>query len=305
MTTTHPTTGLAGRRLRLGRRLAAGTVSVATLALLGAVAPVGTTSANAAQTDLLVGSYNIRAGVSTGDFESAVHSLTQTVDVAGLQEVNSHAKEAVLGSLRSAGFGYYRPKPGEQSPVIWRTSRFTFLSGRVQSIADKAYVGDEISPKYVYVGPVYATVVHLQDRQTGEKVSVVNTHLPPGACINGGPQPSRPREFQVFRRSVINLGHLADSEKSFGRLFVLGDFNIGYAADKRVGRTHLPYKTFGRLGMSSMWATEVPSGKRGSHVNSPSLIDQVYSGTQASNATVRFDVGYSDHFPVIARYLVG
>ncbi len=42
-------------------------------------------------------------------------------------------------------------------------------------------------------------------------------------------------------------------------MFVTGDFNIGYQADKRVGRADMPVKTFGRLGMGSMWATELPT----------------------------------------------
>ncbi len=46
-------------------------------------------------------------------------------------------------------------------------------------------------------------------------------------------------------------------------------------------------------------------GKRGSHAGSPSLIDQVFSAQKASSATARFDITYSDHYPVIARYLVG
>ena len=198
-----------------------------------------------------------------------------------------------------------RAAGAEQSPIIWRTSRFSLVSTKVRSIAPKSWVGKEISPKYKYVGPVWAVVVHLRDKKTGQKLSVINTHLPPGACINGGPSPKRPREFKVFRKSVINLGHLAAQERSFGNVYTLGDFNIGYAADKRVGRPHMPVKTFGRLGMGSMWATERPSGKRGSHLNSPSLIDQVFAGRKAVNAAVRFDIRHSDHFPVVARYRVG
>lgn len=296
----------------LGRKIAGATVATASFAAM-VMTPIALNSPAASadgQTELHVGSYNIRAGVSTGEFSSAVHSILPDVDVAGLQETNSMDKQAVLDGLRSSGFSYYRvPRKqaagAEQSPIIWRTSRFTLLSTKVTSIAPKSWVGNEISPKYQYVGPVWAVVVRLHDNLTGDNVSVVNTHLPPGACINGGPAPSRPREFKVFRLSVINLGHLTDSERANGKVYTLGDFNIGYAADKRVGRKNLPVKTFGRLGMGSMWATEVPSGKRGSHQNSPSLIDQVFSAQKASNATVRFDVGFSDHYPVIARYLVG
>jgi endonuclease/exonuclease/phosphatase family metal-dependent hydrolase len=236
-----------------------------------------------------------------------VHGLLPDVDVAGLQEVNRHEKEAVLAGLHSEGFDYYRaPKDyGEQSPVLWRTSRFQLQSARYARIAKARYVGNEIKGRGPYTNPVYAAVVRLKDLATGENVSVINIHLLPGACINGGPMPGRPLTFKAFRASLINLEALTKSEQSFGHVYVLGDFNIGYQADKRVGRKHMPVKTFGRLSMNSMWATGVPSGKRGSHANSPSLIDQVYSQFRADSATVRYDMTYSDHYPVIADYQVG
>jgi endonuclease/exonuclease/phosphatase family metal-dependent hydrolase len=293
----------------LGRKIAGAAVATASFAAM-VMTPIAVNSPSASadgQTELYVGSYNIRAGVSTSDFSSAVHGVMSDVDVAGLQEVNRHEKEDVLVSMRSQGFNYYRaPKDfGEQSPIVWRTSRFQFVSARYARIAKSWYVGDEIKGRGPRTNPMYAAVVHLQDKVTGNNVSVINVHLLPGACINGGPMPGRPNTFKAFRASVINLEALASAEKSFGNVYVTGDFNIGYQADKRVGRTHLPVKSFGRLGMGSMWATEVPSDKRGSHLNSPSLIDQVFAAQKASSATARFDMTYSDHYPVIARYLVG
>ncbi len=73
----------------------------------------------------------------------------------------------------------------------------------------------------------------------------------------------------------------------------MGDFNIGYQADKRVGSpTHMPVKTFRRLGMASMWATQVPLWEAWLATRaSPSLIRPgVLASRKASSATVRFDV---------------
>jgi endonuclease/exonuclease/phosphatase family metal-dependent hydrolase len=292
---------------RTGRRIAAAAISGACFAAVAATPiAVNAPSASAAsQSQLRVGSYNIRAGVSTGTFSSAVHGIMSQVDVAGLQEMNRHAKEDVLRKMRSQGYNYWRAAKdhGEQSPIVWRTSRFRLVSAKSVRIAKRYYVGHEIKGRGPRTNPMYAAVVHLKDKATGRNVSVINVHLLPGACINGGPMKGRPRTFKAFRASVINLGRLAKAQKSFGRVFVLGDFNIGYQADRRVGRTHMPVKTFRRLGMASMWATQVPSGKRGSHANSPSLIDQVFAGNKASSATVRFDMKHSDHYPVIARYV--
>jgi endonuclease/exonuclease/phosphatase family metal-dependent hydrolase len=281
-------------------RLVAVAASTAVIAALMTVTSSPAT-ANANLQALRVGSYNIRAGVSTDTFRSAVATLATRVDVAGLQEVNSHDKEAVLASMRSSGWAYYRNKPGEQSPVIWRQSRFDFLSGRTTRIAGAYYIGNEMPGRAAYSPTIYATVVHLRDIQTSGKVSIINVHLLPGAVINGAPTPGRPRSFAAFRASVMGLEALSSRELDYGKIFVVGDFNVGFAADKRTDRAHLPYASFRRLGMRSLWATERPSG-RGSHRGSPSLIDQVYSAAKATSASVKYGFRYSDHFPVVGTY---
>lgn len=294
----------AVRPLRVGRGLAAA-AAVAALAAVSAAPVVRVTPAAVSEQPLSVGSYNIRAGVSTDTFRDAVQDLTSGahgVDVAGLQETNSHKKEAVLASLASSGWSYYRGSPGEQSPVIWNSDRFRFVSGRVARVARSLYIGNEMKGRAPRTAPMYVTVVRLLDRRTDTNISVINVHLLPGAVINGSPTPGRPRWFRAFRNSVVNLVSLAASERSFGTVFVLGDFNVGYAADKRVHRPRLPYARFLRKGMTSMWATERPSGSIGSHQKSPALIDQVYSATRATSATVRHGVTYSDHYPVVATY---
>ncbi len=300
----------ARRELSLVRRLATSAVSIAALAALSSFAPVSSSVANAAseQPELVVGSYNIRAGVSTETFRSAVHSMTDSgpdsVDVLGLQEVNSKPKAAVLSSLQTSGWGYYRPKiyTGEQSPLLWRSDRFRLLSARSEMVAGARYIGSEVPARGSWTHPCYVTVVHLRDLKTGSNLSVINVHLPSGAVKMGNPVPGRTKLFRAYRAVVVGLGRLTAQEQAEGQVLVLGDFNIGHVADKRVGRKNMPYKTFGRLGMQSMWETEVPDGKRGSHVDSPALIDQVFSSTRAQSATVRFDTTYSDHFPVVATY---
>ena len=276
---------------------------LAVAAVVALVATPEATVAPMATATVAIGSYNIRAGVSVGTFESAVRAVAANTDVAGIQEVNSHAKEDVLRSLGQSGWSYYRGKPGEQSPVIWNQSRFDLVSGRVAKIADGHYIGNEL-PKVSSVNPMYATVVHLRDRATGANISVVNVHLLPGAVINGRATPGRPRLFAAYKEAVTNLGSLTRSERAFGRVFVLGDFNVGWVADKKVRLARLPFATFWRQSMRSMWATERPTGGVGSHAGSPALIDQVYSTARATNATVRSSIRYSDHFPVIATYTI-
>jgi endonuclease/exonuclease/phosphatase family metal-dependent hydrolase len=294
------------RRLR-GRRRSAVLVGSALLATTaaGLFAP----SSNATEPVLRVGSYNVRAGVSTSTFSSAVHSMTSISDVAGFQEVNSRDKERVLGGL--SGWDYYRPyRPpghagvGEQNAVIWNSSRFTYLSGRSVRIAPQVWVGSEKAPGYV--NPNFVAVVHLRDKLTGRDMSLICVHLVPGAVINGLPTKGKPRLFGAFRTSVVNLRALAGRERSFGTVYVLGDFNVGWVADRRTHLPNLPYTQFWQnLSMRSMWGAQRPSGNRGSHAGSPALIDQVYAAEKASASTVYYSRKYSDHYPVVARYTLG
>lgn len=291
--------------LRVGRRLTASAAAVAALVAVSVAPVVGVAPVSSTTEPLVVGSYNIQAGVSTGTFQHALDDFRSGLDVAGLQEVNSKPKEAVLAGMRSDGFGYFRDKPGEQSPVIWRQSRLSFLSGRTAQIAKPRYIGNEAPARGSYTHPGYASVVHLQERGTGRKISVINVHLSPGAVVNGQPAAGRPLLFKAFRASIVGLGYLTSDEKKFGTVFVLGDFNIGWVQDVRTHRYHMPNRTFARRSMASMWATDRPDGKTGSHVDSPALIDQVYSTQKAGNADVRYGVTYSDHFPVVATYPFG
>lgn len=296
----------APRVPRLGRRFAAVAGAFASIAVL-AVAPAALTAPAAsakAPLPIDVGSYNIRAGVSTGAFESGVRSVTSQSDLVGLQEVNSKPKKAVLESLR--GWNYWRSTyavGGEQSPVLWKTDRFRMLDARVVKVAGPRYIGNEDPKRGTYTHPCFVTLVHLRDLSSGDVLSVINVHLPPGAVVSGQPVPTRPRIFRAFRATVVGTGKLVSAEQAVNRrVFVLGDFNIGWVADKRVGRYNMPYKLFGRRGLQSMWATDRPTGGVGSHLDSPALIDQVYSATMASTARVDYDTTVSDHFPVLARY---
>ncbi len=248
-----------------------------------------------------IASYNILCTVGTATFRAAVEDLVTRVDVAGLQEVNSKDKEAVLASLSGSGWAYWRSKVqyAVQNPVIWNSNRFRFISGRQVKLNDTTWIGNELPGRHS-VNRMYASVVRLNDTATGQKVSIVNVHLVPGAIKAGRKTPGRPRLFKVYRRQVHNVAVVAAAERSWGRTFVMGDFNIGWVADERERLRRMPFMTFRRQSMPSMWATQRPNANRGTHENA--LIDQVFSTTKASSSTVAFDMGYSDHRPAIASY---
>ena len=254
---------------------------------------------------MLIGTYNIRAGVSTGTFQDAVEALMPKVKVAGLQEVNSHAKEAVLQSL-SPGWGYFRApyKHGEQTPVIWDMSAFSFLSARSARIAKATYIGNELTGRDGHLPAYFATVVHLRQLASGQNISIVNIHLVPGAVYAGEPMPGRPRLFKLYLHEVARVAEITMVEEGFGPVYVLGDFNVGWHADMVHHRVGLPYRTFKSMAMRSMWATGAASRPKTLGTHSTSLIDQVYAATAATTASVKSGIRFSDHYPAVASYEV-
>lgn len=251
--------------------------------------------------EVKVGTYNLVAGMSTSTFDAALDEFLPRVDVAGLQEVNSKDKAAVMAG--KSGWSHYRAKRlyGEQNPVMWRTSEFDLVSAGTTQTSPECHIGDELWNKSVIM-PHFVTVVRLVHKDTGEKISLVNAHLMPGAVRGGRPVAERPRLVDCYAKELRNTRAVAVAEKAWGQVFVLGDFNAGYVKDAKYAVKRLPYRRFAAVDMASMWATERPA-TAGTKDNS--LMDQVWSTESASSASVEFDITQSDHFPGIAGYLFG
>ncbi|CUR56622.1 exported hypothetical protein [metagenome] len=288
------------------RTLIACTLAAVSLSLTGVApapaTPVSSTNSQAASTlPVRIGTYNILCTVGTATFRSAVEGLVPRVDVAGLQEVNSHEKEAVLASLSSSGWAYWRSEVdhAEQNPVIWNTNRFRLLGARVVKLNEPGWIGNE-RPGPNTIHTMYASVVHLRDLATDQDVSIVNTHLVAGAVKAGRMTPGRKRLFNIYREQVRSLADLTRTERAWGNTFVMGDLNVGWVADERERLRRLPFMTFRRQSMPSMWRTQIPSANRGTHENA--LIDQIYYKNKAASTSVEFDLKYSDHRPAIATY---
>lgn len=252
-------------------------------------------------TPLRVGTYNIRAGVSTLTFTTALGSFLPRADLIGLQEVSSKEKEAFLAAQEANGWAYHR---GEryfdgQTPVMWDAQRFEFVSARPERLTGAFEVGDEVAGKSGSYPAQYLTVVRLRDRLTERLVSVVNVHLLPGAVRAGRRWEGRPRLFERYVHEVKRMAAVTEVERRWGTVFVLGDFNVGWVADERWRKPRLPFATFRGMGLKSMWATERPAGI-GTH--NDALIDQVYTDKRAVHASVELDVVGSDHFPAVADY---
>lgn len=261
---------------------------------------------------LRVGTFNIRANRSTADVASALKAFLPYVDLAGLQEINSKDKAQVLADLGDNGWSFWRqyrtnipahPRQGgtEQQPVLWRSDRFVCTYAGPALMSRAFSLRGEKLPAYDSMRTHYFTVVHLVDRVTGQKLSILDVHLPPGVIAGGRPVPGIPRHLRLYREQLASVIAKAKRQVGYGQVFVIGDYNVGYLQDLAHRVKGLPYRKFHGIGFKSMWATQTPASGMGTHDNA--LIDQVWSGRKATGAKVLFKLkGYSDHLPAVATY---
>ena len=276
-------------------RLAAVVAMLAPLATYAAQAPADATGS----TVVRVATYNVQVRRSLDEFLGGVQPLLQRSDIVGLQEMDTRDKEAALSGIE--GWDHYSVRPAFQETVLWRSDRFTFVSGRVAKISDAAYIGNELPGQTSNQLARYVSVVRLLDNVTGHRVSVIDAHVIQGATRGGRPWPGRPRLFAIFKQNLVNLAGITTTEKRWGQVFVLGDFNAGWVADRNHLLKRFPIRTFSRLSMRSMWRYSRPTNGLGTH--NDALIDQVFSTLRPLSCRVQLDLsGFSDHRPAIATY---
>jgi endonuclease/exonuclease/phosphatase family metal-dependent hydrolase len=283
--------------VKIHLRLAAVVAMLAPLATYATQAPAGATES----TVVRVATFNVEVRRSVDDFRGGVLPLLDRSDIVGLQEMDSLEKDAVLTSLADSGWQHYAVRPAFQEAVIWRSDRFTFVSGRVAKISDAAWIDGELPGQPSNQKARYVSVVRLVDKVTGHRISVINAHLIQGATRGGRPWPGRPRLWAMYKQGIASLAGITAVEKGWGRVFVVGDFNAGWVADHNHLLRRFPIRTYRRLSMRSMWAVSRPTNGLGTH--NDALIDQIFTDLRPLSAQVQFDLsGFSDHRPAIATY---
>lgn len=267
----------------------------------GVVANASLTAA-APEPELGVGTYNIRAGVTLSDFKDAVTAFKNSgVEVAGLQEIGSNDRNKFLQADQT--WGYYRPPALQQNPIIWDRDRFDVYGATGYKIADARdlhgeHSGDEAK------GDSWATVVRLLDRVSGLKASFMNIHLVRGAIKGGRPVASKPNLVQLYYDQVAGTVAALKAERErddVDRVFVLGDFNVGYEADVKWHLKKLPFRKLSGLGLTAMWKDSPLLDKPyGTHHDA--LIDQVWTTGGSSDEQILRNIQQSDHSPALATY---
>jgi hypothetical protein len=296
----------ARQKKTLGLALAAGLAS-SMLALGGVTAPSQASGTDTTTDSLRIGSYNIRIGASMDDFRAGVNFIMSVADVAGLQEAGGGNRREFLDGNRSWRI-YHAPRL-LQTPILWNPRVFELVNAHEKKISDSARIdspGGTVPFKAQYI-----PVVRLRQISTGYVFTMINVHLIHGAVNAGRPRKSSPNTYRVYRHQVKALKRVVRDERSRGLpVYVSGDYNVGYAADRDVRNRRLPYRRLSSINMKANW-----KGKKlnnyGTHID-PSCpkgashcgayIDQIWAPTTSATSTVYTNVIHSDHYPIMSTY---
>lgn len=250
-----------------------------------------------------VASMNMYRKLTDGQAAADARRLTGRagLDVVGWQEANRYG--AVLKSLRgwdtkTFPFGNRR----SELAVSWRSSEFRLVSARQTQVADgvSARVG-----RYPF-GNRLVAVVTLEHKGTGQRLTVINAHLP--QAIEDLDRPGRWTPTINAFRARNQLTRIAGIWRDASARWIVGtgDYNFDALADARHRLSGAPRRAFGDLAVSSYQrlgfdvAPTFPSNGR--------RIDYVWADREAYRAgRIRFTgqwvVGgmYSDHNALVAQ----
>lgn len=245
-----------------------------------------------------VGTYNINLNVAYGRARTAVRRLTERVDVAGLQEFEATSRTRILDELAELGWGYVKPKDGD--PVVYDRDDFRLLSSDGVVVAPRGRVEHRRDPSRLKkVGKSIVTVARLWHVPSGRRVVVVDFHAMSKAARGGRPSRTHPRRAERFQREISGVGRIVQREQEYGRVLLLGDWNVDYPDDARVRHPGFPIRRFEGVGVRSMWATQTPNA--GTFANG-SVIDGIWAEDGPTASAVLTDFPESDHRPVVAVY---
>jgi endonuclease/exonuclease/phosphatase family metal-dependent hydrolase len=294
------------RRLTLGLALAGFAGS-----LLAALAPVASSPASGADAVVVpmhIGSYNIEINKPIDQFRKAVDFIKSQSDVAGLQEAGGAPRRRYLDGDKS--WRIYHPPNLPQDPVIWNPKVYELIKARQVKLSKRARVEGR-SGGTMRWDANWSPVVRLRQIDTGYRFAFINVHLIRGAVNEGRPRSNAPRTYRVWVHEVRALKELVAKQRAAGwPVYVAGDFNIGYAADRQVRMRKAPYHKLTHQHLVADW-----QGRRlnnyGTHIDDScpagkahcgAYIDQIWAPTAAADATVYTNEINSDHYPISATY---
>ncbi len=177
-----------------------------------------------------VATFNVFRQLSYSDMLADARTLAANpdIDIIGWQEAWDSAP--VFSAIESQGWTTKRfPNSAKELAVSWRPSEFK-LVGADQRLVARG-ISDETG-RYPF-GDRYAIRVTLRDRDTGELVSVLNTHLP--QAIENLDRPGHWRPTYNSARARTQLTRMARMwDRAPGRWVIgTGDYNVDARAEAR------------------------------------------------------------------------
>lgn len=246
---------------------------------------------------ITVGTFNTLKDLSAQEFREDLWKLLHTtpVDLVGLQEVHGPGRTAALAA--QDGWGVWRPGqvgPQQQTPVLWRDSMYEYVGAGTEKYAS----GGLTLPDR------WANWVELVHKPSQRTVFLLNSHAHPHIERNGRPT-NLPRTTEAFKH-FDNIVKTARYLGTQGEVFVTGDFNVDYRADRRVRHPQFPYVTLGNAHLVPCWrwTNTLPTG---THKKGNRIIDYVAHRRSNNVGTVHTKAltDYrSDHRPILATYTI-
>ncbi len=222
-----------------------------------------------------VATFNVFRQLTSSQMLSDARTLAANpaIDIIGWQEGWDSAP--VYADLQPRGWTTKRfPKGAKELAVSWRRSQFEFVGADQRLVARG--VSDE-SGRYPF-GDRWAIRVTLRARDSGELISVLNTHLP--QAIENLDNPGHWRPTYNSARARVQLSRFARMwDRAPGRWVIgTGDYNVDARAESR----ERPYGGLSRMFAGRAVSSYSVLGKdiASTHPISGRQIDYVYAARQ-------------------------
>lgn len=178
--------------------------------------------------------HDLNADQARADMERAM----TLGDVGGFQEMSDAEDRQTLIQLAALkDFGYYMPPEGGLAiPIVWNRTRFRLIDGHT-TLTHGPVPG---SPSR------YINVVRLRELATGKVFGYINTHTISNASYDAqlsdmSKIPLLRQHLQLLRAEILSLFNSTEF------VFIGGDFNVNYLADRRRKNPGLPTSALGDI----------------------------------------------------------
>lgn len=160
-------------------------------------------------------------------------------DAGGLQEMSDEEdRKSLVALCRASDWGWYMPLEGGVAiPIVWDRDRFRLIDGHTTKVH---------GPQAGVTPSRYINVVRLREISTGKVFGYINTHVISGASRDA--QLSDMNRIPRLRKHLAMLrGEILALFQQTEHVFVSGDLNVNYLADRRRKNLGLPTSRLGDI----------------------------------------------------------